>query len=693
MEELYSSGISQDDLQLFLQEADEQLQSLDENFIRLEREPSNEQLIQEIFRIAHTIKGSAAMIGHQRMSELAHAMEDILDKVRKKTLAVTPVLVDILLKSLDMLKALKEELATGDNKGKIDIRSVLAELTSVTTEMNQHTAPAKENYGPDFYFSDDETRETVNKAIARGLHAFEIAVELEETEWTAVRSYQVIQELSSRGEILKSVPSIQELEQGKATPTLRILFAGSEQEKIYHSLISTIENVKNVRITTYTGNKQPATETQQATQSNTEQINIEQVNLRKEENLSNQTVRVNVTYLDTLMEQIGELVISRNSISQIARTLAEKYPYDELVESLNDNLSQINTIVSTLQQDIMSIRMLPIDIVFNSLPRMVRDLARKTGKKINFIVEGQDTEVDRSVIEYLKDPLVHLLRNSVDHGIETVEERKASGKPETGTIKLQAYQEQDNIIIKVTDDGKGIDPTAVKQAAIRKQIISADTAERMTENEIINLIFVSGLSTAKKASQISGRGVGLDIVKTNVQALGGSIKVNSKLKEGTTFTLILPLTLAIIPVLLVTSATTTFAIPLSGVIEVGKLKEGDIRTIQGREATLLRNRVLPVIRLNRILGWDNGFAHSDAEYNMVVIKYAEQQMGIIVDSLIGQQEIVVKALNQYAGGEGFVSGASVLGDGQVVLIIDIGSMYRIITKEHSKKDMDNYVVT
>jgi len=620
-------------------------------------------------------------------------MEDILDKVRKKTLAVTPVLVDILLKSLDMLKALKEELATGDNKGKIDIRSVLAELTSVTTEMNQHTAPAKENYGPDFYFSDDETRETVNKAIARGLHAFEIAVELEETEWTAVRSYQVIQELSSRGEILKSVPSIQELEQGKATPTLRILFAGSEQEKIYHSLISTIENVKNVRITTYTGNKQPATETQQATQSNTEQINIEQVNLRKEENLSNQTVRVNVTYLDTLMEQIGELVISRNSISQIARTLAEKYPYDELVESLNDNLSQINTIVSTLQQDIMSIRMLPIDIVFNSLPRMVRDLARKTGKKINFIVEGQDTEVDRSVIEYLKDPLVHLLRNSVDHGIETVEERKASGKPETGTIKLQAYQEQDNIIIKVTDDGKGIDPTAVKQAAIRKQIISADTAERMTENEIINLIFVSGLSTAKKASQISGRGVGLDIVKTNVQALGGSIKVNSKLKEGTTFTLILPLTLAIIPVLLVTSATTTFAIPLSGVIEVGKLKEGDIRTIQGREATLLRNRVLPVIRLNRILGWDNGFAHSDAEYNMVVIKYAEQQMGIIVDSLIGQQEIVVKALNQYAGGEGFVSGASVLGDGQVVLIIDIGSMYRIITKEHSKKDMDNYVVT
>jgi two-component system chemotaxis sensor kinase CheA len=390
------------------------------------------------------------------------------------------------------------------------------------------------------------------------------------------------------------------------------------------------------------------------------------------------------------MEQIGDLVINRNHIGQISKTLAEKYQDDELIRSLTESVSQSGKIVNILQQDIMTIRMLPIELVFNTMPRMVRDLARQTGKKVDFIVEGQETEVDRSVIEHLRDPLIHLLRNSVDHGIETPEERLAAGKPETGTIHLSAHHEQDHIVITVSDDGKGIDPETVKAVSIKKGVISAEAASRMTDNELMNLIMASGVSTAKKITEVSGRGVGLDIVKKNIEFLNGKITLDSKPGQGATFTLQLPLTLAIIPTLLVSLGKTVYAIPLATIVEAIKLETKDIKTITGKEVTLYRSSVLPLLRLSSIFKWNAETNRTLKLNHIVVVKACEMQVGIIVDELIGQQEIVVKSLDQFIGGVNGLSGASILGDGQVVLILDVNSLVKstIAESQNSKEDKE-----
>ena len=338
----------------------------------------------------------------------------------------------------------------------------------------------------------------------------------------------------------------------------------------------------------------------------------------------------------------------------------------------------------------MTIRMLPIDLVFNTMPRMVRDLARKTGKKVDFIVEGQETEVDRSVIEHLRDPLIHLLRNSVDHGIEMPEERRMAGKPEMGTIRLSANHEQDHIVITVCDDGKGIDQEAVKVASIRKGVISPEAASRMTENELMNLIMASGVSTAKKITEVSGRGVGLDIVKKNIEFLNGKITVDSKPGRGATFILQLPLTLAIIPTLLVSLEKTVYAIPLATIVEAIKLEAKDIKTVMGKEVTLFRGNVLPLLRLSSIFKWNTENTENHCLNHIVVVKACEMQVGIIVDELIGQQEIVVKSLDQFIGGVNGLSGASILGNGQVVLILDVSSLVNstITESQNSKEDKE-----
>jgi two-component system chemotaxis sensor kinase CheA len=399
---------------------------------------------------------------------------------------------------------------------------------------------------------------------------------------------------------------------------------------------------------------------------------------------------VDVSRLDTLMEQIGELVINRNHIGQISKTLAEKYQDDEMIRTLADSVSATGKIVNILQQDIMTIRMLPIELVFNTMPRMVRDLARKIGKKIDFIVEGQETEVDRSVIEHLRDPLIHLLRNSVDHGIESPEERQAAGKPEMGTIHLSAHHEQDHIVITVSDDGRGIDPEAVKAASVRKGVISPEAAARMTDTELMNLIMASGVSTAKTITEVSGRGVGLDIVKKNIEFLNGKITVESIIGKGSTFTLQLPLTLAIIPTLLVSLGKTVYAIPLATIVEAIKLESKQFKTVRGKEVTLYRNRVLPLLRLNNIFKWNSTNTGTSVLNHIVVVKACEMQVGIIVDELIGQQEIVVKSLDQFIGGADGLSGASILGDGQVVLILDVNSLVKstIAESQNGKEDKE-----
>ena len=675
-----NNDISPEDLKLFLQEAEEQLQLLDEDIVKLEKESANVNLLQEIFRAAHTIKGSSAMIGHQRMSEVAHAMEDVFDRVRKGTLQVDAAITDALLSGLDMLKILKKEL-TAPGESLADITRVTAGLKAVISGTNT-AAAVKSSVGTNQTITlTSEAKARIEQLSGGGQRVYQAKIIVKkDTEWAAIRCYQVLNDLSAKGEVIVSIPTLKEIEDGKTASEISLVVATQGEENTIRDVIKLIPDIESSEITIY-----PKEDTVSVAEN---KIPSAEVSAHKEDAGVNQTVRVNVTRLDTLMEEMGELVINRNSISQITKMLGEKYQDDELVQSLSNSLSQIGTNISTLQEDIMTIRMLPIEIVFNSLPRMVRDLARKLGKNVNFVIEGQETEVDRSVIEYLRDPLVHLLRNAVDHGVETPEERQAAGKPVAATVRLRAFQEQDNITITINDDGKGIDVSNVREAAVRKQLMTPEQAESLTDSDAMDLIFASGLSTAKRTSEVSGRGVGLDIVKTNVQAMGGSIKVESQVGKGTMFSLVLPLTLAIIPTLLVKTGSTTCALPLSNIVEVATLHLDEIQTIQGREVTIFRNKVMPLLRLNHVFHWENpDIQGKDNLDNFVIIKHHDNQMGILVDSLIGQQEIVVKALNHLVGSDAGITGASVLGDGQVILILDVGSLFKELVADQRRYDV------
>jgi two-component system chemotaxis sensor kinase CheA len=670
-----ADGITPQDIALFLTEADEQLQLLDEDIVRLENESGNVKLLEEIFRASHTIKGSSAMVGHQRMSHLAHGMENILDKIRKGTLEITTLVIDALLESLDGLRVLKEELISGEESD-LDLMSLSAALERAMVAGDSGSA-AGVNAGAKTALSSDKSKDKMKKAPSLGEKGFHIKVTIaKESTWLAVRCFQIVQEVAKLGNVIDSNPPIAEIEAGNANSLIELVVTTDKDEKAIKDALAAVSELESVSIAPYLVPQAIPVSPEKPAAGKEKSVAGETAALKKEDISQNQTIRVDVSRIDTLMEQIGELVINRNHISQIGKILAEKYEDDELILNLTDSLSQTGKIVNVLQQDIMTIRMLPIDLVFSTMPRMVRDLAKITGKKIDFIIEGQETEVDRSVIEHLRDPLIHMLRNSVDHGVETPEVRKAAGKPEKGTVRLSARQEQDQIVVTVSDDGKGIDPEAVKAASIRKGIITAEAAARMNNAELVNLIMASGVSTAGKITEVSGRGVGMDIVKKNVEFLNGTINVESVPGEGSTFTLRLPLTLAIIPALLVSVDKTICAINLATIAEAIKLNAKDINWVFGKEVTLYRGNVLPLLRLKSIFNWNTEESDSRGSYHVVVVKALDMQVGIIVDALVGEQEIVVKALDQFIGGLSGISGASILGDGQVILILDVNSMVK-----------------
>jgi len=665
-----AGGITQEDLNLFLQEADEQLQMLDEDIVRLEKESENPELMQEIFRAAHTLKGSSAMVGHQRLSDLAHAMENVLDNVRKKLLAISPRVVDALLHGLDMMRVLRQEMVT-PNAAEADISDNVAELAAA---MKTGEPTTKQTICADTSLTlDDEAKDKLEKALQEGKRGYRIKAKIkDDSSWVSVRCFQIIQALSPIVDIIGCKPTQQEIEQGNAGPIFYLIGASSQSQEEIKKILEAIPDVEKMEISEFKERQNVPAAAGAA---------VDTAAAKKEDTKSGQTIRVDVNRLDTLMEQVGELVINRNQISQIGKVLAEKYRDDDDINSLGNTVSQIAKIIGNLQQDVMSVRLQPIEIVFNTLPRLVRDLSRKMEKKIEFIMEGQETEVDRSIIEHLRDPLLHLLRNSVDHGVETPKERLAAGKPETGTVVLSAFQAQDNIIIKLKDDGKGIDPAIIKQTAINKGIITAEEAAKMTEEDIVNLIFASGFSTAKNVTEVSGRGVGLDVVKTNIEVMNGTVSVESIKNKGTTFTLVLPLTLAIIPALLVTTGQTTCAIPLSSIIESSRLNQDNVKTISGKEVTMFRGNVLPLLRMDEVFGWETETKQSLSEKYAVVVRYSGTQVGLVVDELLEQQELVVKSLDDFIGGGRSFSGASIMGDGTVVLILDIASLIKSVVAE------------
>jgi two-component system chemotaxis sensor kinase CheA len=681
--------VTAEDLKVFLQEADEQLQLLDEDIIRLEKEADNVDLLQEIFRAAHTLKGSSGMLGFDKMAGLTHSMEDVLDRLRKGTLAVSAEVVDALLQSLDALKVLMENLGSG-GEGTLDVAPIVAALRAAA-EAGGDAPPAggptgslETAAGPD-----PAALERLGAAAAAGLSCYDIRVALDEqTTWAAVRCLQVVNEASSLGEVVWSAPSLQEIDQEKVGSQLRVLLATSLAAEEVRASIAPIEDVQAVEVAPWRapGEDEPSAAEPPSDDADRRVIDLgaeargrsqrEQLELAAQKIETLQTVRIDVDRLDDLMNMVGELVIDRTRVSQISKALQSRYREDELTHALSDTTLHIVKVVDELNESMMQLRMLPVGLLFNKFPRLVRDLARSTGKSIDFVVEGQDTEIDRSVIEKIKDPLVHLLRNAVDHGIESPEARRAAGKPLPALVRLSARHEQGHIVITLEDDGKGIDAQVIKESAVRKGIIAPEAAERLSDDEALDLIFESGVSTAEKTTDVSGRGVGMDIVSKGIGALNGVIKIDTHVHVGTTFTLRLPLTLAIFPGLLVSSRDTVYAIPLNYVEETVRLEPGSIKTITGREVFHLRGDVLPLIRLSSIRRTESNGADRAGEDFVVVVKAGDRPVALAVDALLEQQEIVAKSLGGYMGDVRGIAGASILGDGRVVLILDIASLTR-----------------
>ncbi len=666
------SDLPKEDLTIFLQETEELLQVLDEDIVKLEHSGVTAELLNEIFRAAHTIKGSAAMIGHQRMSELAHAMETVLDELRKGARSVDAELIDTLLTSLDTLRALKAELVS-PQAGKVDVSLAISMLRKISANGD---VGASQGHQPQVAieeaFFDEETGQKVQSALAGGDRVFLISTEIDKNSpWNAVRCFQILAEASRLGKIVRSIPTQKEVEEGKTNFSLKLLLATRCEETELQEKIVTIPEVVSVQIIPF-DHHAPVGHTKASPAQAGSKL------APKVSGKARQSVRIDIERLDSLMEQIGELVVNRNRLAQLSRLLEARYRGDQVIDELERSMIQTGKVVNMLQQDIMKIRMLPLEIVFSGFPRMVRDLARKAGKKIDFIIEGQETEIDRSVIEHIKDPLLHLLRNAVDHGIEPPEQRIALGKPETGRITLSAYHEQNHIVITVSDDGKGLDPTSIKRSAVERGIISSERAARLTDSETIDLIFLPRMSTAQRATEVSGRGVGLDVVKTNIEALRGSVTVSSEKGKGTRFILRLPLTLAILPALLVEASGTLCAIPLADVVEAAKLPAQNIKTIRGHKVIMWRDTVLSVLDLAAVFGWKkSGASGHNGQIESVVVKAGDLKACLTVDSLKGQQDIVLKTLGNYLRDTRGIAGASILGDGSVTLVLDIATLLKV----------------
>jgi two-component system chemotaxis sensor kinase CheA len=576
---VFSAEVSAEELKVFIEEADEQIALLDRDLVRLETEGDDPELIQEIFRATHTMKGSAAMLGYPRMSELAHSMESLLDGLRNGKISVSAEIVDSLLYGLDILKVLRDALVS-PGKSPMDIGPAVARLESAA-EMAEPSG-----------------------ILAGGR---------EDTTPAARRS-------DGDGGVTKA---------------------------------GTAETDREPQ----TASGVPDRWTQQFPQS----------------------VRVDVKTLDNLMNMVEELVIDRSRISQINRVLESKYAGDELVRDLSQTSGHVIKVINELQQDIMQVRMVPIGTLFNSFPRLVRDLAQRQGKKVEFTMEGLETELDRSIIEQIRDPLIHLLRNAVDHGVEEPDKRVADGKPPIALVRLSAFQEGGHIVISMEDDGKGIDVNAVKQKAVAKAIISADEAARLSMADAINLVFMPGFSTLEKATDVSGRGVGLDVVKTNIDKLSGSVVTESRPGEGTKFMIVLPLTLAVIQGLLVAVHGTVYVMPLASVTETLLIEQREIMTIRGRNVIRLRNNVIPLVTLDNASGLGKRRADRVDKCFIVVAKDGEKSIGVVVDELMEQQEFVVKPLGKFLVDIRGIAGATILGDGQVGLILDVPALIKMAT--------------
>jgi len=710
----YSEGITPEDIQVFLEEADEQIQLLEDDLVRLERAEKSDELLQEIFRAAHTLKGSSATLGHQKMAELTHAMENAFDQLRRGAIEVSTELMDVLLEALDVLSNMMEDLRAGVDT-EVDVKGIVASINETIRQCAAVSEmPAREHataIADGSRTANSEARAGAqsdhpaeDKSVPNGRldQATRVVIEIDkECLMPSVRAFQVVDLLASVGEIVHSVPSLDDIEAGNAEYSLEVYLDTDKSASELKELINQISDLSSVQIIPAADNRSSTSPGPDRSVESREDENRGQTDSAGAEHAAggsqsgdadqgrthqsrrgfgslSTTVRVDVSKLDTLMNLVAELVIDRAQLAQIVKDLENRYDRSDLSEALDKTSLNVGRVTSELQDEIMKIRMLPIDNVFRRFPRMVRDLSQELGREVDFIIEGQDTELDRSVIEEIGDPLIHLLRNAVGHGIEPPEERVQVGKPRRGLVRLRAYHEENSIVIEVEDDGRGIDVDLVKAKAIERGIVSAEAASRLSDREAINLIFVPGLSTAKKVDSIAGRGVGMDIVRTNVERLNGSITVETVKGKGTKFRVKLPLTLAIIRAQLVCVGSNIYAIPIGSVQINLREPESSLKTVRGRETYLYGDRVLPIIRLNDVFGVPRSTSE-DGRLFIVVVRSGDEMVGLVVDRLMGQQEIVIKNLGGVVGDIPGLSGVTILGDGRLALILDVPSLIRSVS--------------
>lgn len=659
-------------LDLFLQEADEQLEILEQETLKLERDPTQDRL-SIIFRAAHTLKGSSRAMGFLNFANLTHEMENVLDQLRAGGLILTTDIANALLNCLDLLCEIKANIAGGKGE-QVDCSAQITILQQFLSGEPPATV-AVISESPALRVS-PETEAALSIA-ATEKPVFEAQFRLRgDCVMKFVRAFMAISMVQDGGELLASVPNTEMLEEEQFELDFALFFQHTDSREMLMTKFSGIGEMDSFEVKAWVKDDSPAElKKDVATAVEKPQPPSEAPTTPKKVE-TGQTVRVDVARLDELMNLVGELVIDRTRVSQIGTMLAAKYEYDENIEALGETVGHITRITADLQDQIMKARMLPIETVFNRFPRMVRDLAQKIGKEISLELLGGETELDRSVIEIIGDPLLHILRNSIDHGIEKPEIREAAGKPKSGRVVVSARHQENHIVIDIVDDGGGIDHNRVRVKAIQSGLVTKEAADRLSEKECLQFIFASGLSTAAEVSEVSGRGVGMDIVRSNIQKLGGIIDVETTIGEGTKFSLRLPLTLAIIRGLLVKVSGVVYVIPLGSVIETLNVENRQIQTVHKQEVIVIRGMTTPLVRLRNIFTTRNFIAEtSTTSQYVVIVGLAEQRIGLVVDSLIGEQEVVIKSLSRFCGDVAGVSGATILGNGNVALIADVNGIF------------------
>ena len=689
-------------LEIFLDETREHLESLNAQILNLEQNPEDSDTINEIFRAAHSLKGMAGTMGFKRMQNLTHDMENVFMEIRNGALKVSSPMIDTLFQSLDALEEYTANIQASGDEGTNDNQPIIDMLNDFLK--NKGNAPAKEEAPAEAAqeapakeatasgdSSDDKWKEVsigeteqgvLSAAKAEGKNVFGLTVYVNENcLLKAARAFLVYKAVEEKGEIIISNPSAQDIEDEKFEFDFSlIVITEASLDSIINAAktVSEIDKVVGGEVElSVAKSEETETKAEEAEKPASAPAQVQNAPAKKEQTAAsktggkpvvNRTVRVDIEKLDVLMNLVSELIIAKNSL--VSASVSEGVSG----AGFNEQIEYLESVTTNLHESVMKVRMVPIESVVSKFPRMIRDLSKKLDKKMELYMSGEETELDRTVVDEIGDPLMHLLRNSADHGLESAEVRAQRGKPEVGSIFLDAYQEGNNVVIEVRDDGNGIDVEAVKTKAIERGIVTAEQAESMSEKDVINLLFNAGFSTAKKISDVSGRGVGLDVVKSKIESLSGEVEVVSKAGEGSTWTIRLPLTLAIIQALMVVVGGEKYAISLGSIQTIEDVRPDSIKLVQNEEVMTLRGQVIPIIRLDKEL---DTVSTKKPDENLIVAiaKKGEKLAGLVVDELLGQQEIVIKSLGKYINKSKLISGATILGDGEIALILDANALF------------------